>query len=359
MTSEERLATWARLAAAGLVQGEPPPLSRPRAPWYVRLMQGGSGWLAAMLLLGFAGGMFPALFEEGPAALLGGAAACVAAALTFRASPDSDFAGQLGFAVSLAGQALIAHGLWELLGSRLGVLAAAMAGVMTVLFVLVPQFLHRVWSAWSALSFAWLALLDGGLGPLVPGLLSGAFAAVWLAEAQPACFGAWLRPAGWGLAAAVVQLPVAGWLLWDLGAPTLDRIGVSPSGAVTRAGVVLSAAVLVAVVFRLLAREGIALGSRPGVGALGAAVVLGAATLKAPDLAPAIVVLLIGFAVGSRELTGLGILALLAFLSRFYYVLDATLLEKSLLMVALGAVLLLAWGFVRWAWPHGGGERHA
>lgn len=359
MSADDHRATWKRLAAAGLVQGEPPPPAASRSPWYVRLMQGGSGWLAAMLLLGFAGGMFPALFEEGSAALLGGAAACVAAALTFRASPDSDFAGQLGFAVSLAGQALIAHGLWELLGGRLGVLAAAMAGVMAVLFVLVPQFLHRVWSAWSALSFAWLAFLDGGLGPLVPGLLTGAFAAVWLGEANPARFREWLRPAGWGLALAVVQFPIAGWLLWDLVAPIHDGIAPPHSRAVDWSGAFLSAGVLVAVVVRLLAREGRALTSQLGVAALAAAVVLGVATLKAPDLAPALVVVLIGFAVGSRELTGLGILALLAFLAHFYYALHATLLEKSLLMVALGAVLLLAWGFVRWAWPHRGGEEHA
>jgi hypothetical protein len=142
MSSEARLATWARLAAAGLVRGDPPAPTRTRSPWYVRLMQGGSGWLGAMLLLGFAGGMFPDLFEEAPAALLGGVVACLAAAATIRGSRDSDFAGQLGFAVSLAGQALIAHGLWQLLDSRLAVVAAAMAGVMLVLFVLVPQFLH-------------------------------------------------------------------------------------------------------------------------------------------------------------------------------------------------------------------------
>jgi hypothetical protein len=359
MNSEARVATWARLAAAGLVQGDPPPPLRTRSPWYVRLMQGGSGWLAAMLLLGFADGIVPGLFEEAPAALLVGVLACVPAAVTMRSWPDSDFAGQLGFAVSLAGQALIAHGLWELLGGRLGVLAAVMAGVMAVLFVLVPQFLHRVWSAWSALSFAWLAFLDGGLGPLVPGLLTGAFAAVWLAEAAPAPFGGWPRPAGWGLALAVVQFPITGWLLWDLAASIHDGIAPPHSRAVDWSGAVLSAGVLVAVVVRLLAREGRALTSRPGVGALATAVVLGVATLEAPDLAPALVVVLIGFAVGSRELTGLGILALVTFLAHFYYALHATLLEKSLLMVTLGAVLLLAWGVVRWAWPHGGGEEHA
>lgn len=359
MSPETRQATWARLAAAGLVRGDPPPPTRSRSPWYVRLMQGGSGWLAATLLLGFAGGMFPDLFEEAPAALLGGVVACLAAAVTIRSSPASDFAGQLGFAVSLAGQALIAHGLWQSLDSRFAVVAAAMAGVMLVLFVLVPQFLHRVWSAWSAAVFAWLAFHDGGLGPLVPGLLTGGFAAVWLAETAPARFGAWLQPAGWGLALAVAQFPIAGWLLWDL-TPLLDD-GIRPlHGPVVHwAGAVLSAAVLVAVTVRLLGREGRPLGSRAGVAALAAALVLAAATLKAPDLAPALAVLLIGFAVGSRELTGLGVVALLAFLAHFYYALHATLLEKSLLMVALGAALLLAWVLVRRAWPQRGGIEHA
>jgi hypothetical protein len=359
MSGDRAGATWARLAAAGLVQGDLPALARGRSPWYVRLMQGGSGWLAAMLLLGFAGGLFPALIEEGRTALLGGAVLCVAAAVTFRSAPDSDFAGQLGFAVSLAGQALIAHGLWDLLDGGLGVLATAMAGVMVLLFVLVPQFLHRVWSIWSAAFFAWLALLDGGLGPLVPGLLSVAFAVVWLAEADPVRFGAWLRPAGWGLALAVAQFPIAGWFLGELAAVLGDRIRLPHGSAVYWAGVALSAGVLLAVVVRLLGREGRALASGAAVGILAVTLLLAAATLKAPGLATALVVLLVGFAVGSRELTGLGVLALLAFLSRFYYALHATLLEKSLLMVALGVVLLLALGILRRVWPHRGGEGRA
>jgi hypothetical protein len=359
MSGDGAGSTWARLAAAGLVQGDLPPAARGRSPWYVRLMQGGSGWLAAMLLLGFAGGLFPALIEEGRTALLGGAVLCVAAAVTFRSVPDSDFAGQLGFAVSLAGQALIAHGLWDLLDGGLGALAGAMACLMAALFVLVPQFLHRVWSAWSASVFAWLAFHDGGLGPLVPGLLTGGFAVVWLAETSPARLGAWLQPAGWGLALAVAQFPIAGWLLWDLAPLLHDGIRPLHGPAVHWAGAVLSAAVLVAVTVRLLGREGRPLGSRTGVAALAAALILAAATLKAPDLAPALAVLLIGFAVGSRELAGLGVVALLAFLAHFYYALHATLLEKSLLMVALGVVLLLALGILRRVWPQRRGKGHA
>lgn len=359
MSGADRRATWARLVAAGLVEGEPPPPAAGRSPWYVRLMQGGSGWLAAVLLLGFVGGTLPALFDEGPRALLGGVLACLAAAVTFRASPDSDFAGQLGFAVSLAGQALIARGLWLVLDGGLDATAAAMAGVMGLLFVLVPQFLHRVWSAWSAVFFAWLASLDLGLAPLVPGLLAAGFAAAWLADADPGRSGAWLRPAAWGLALAVAQFPIAGWLLWDLAGELEALVAPRLSPAVHWAGVALSAGVLVAVVVRLLRREGIPLGSRPAAAALGAALLLALASLEAPGLAPALVVLLVGFAAGSRELTGLGIVALLAFLARFYYALHATLLEKSLLMVALGAALLLAWALVRRAWPSAGDAERA
>ncbi len=93
--------------------------------------------------------------------------------------------------------------------------------------------------------------------------------------------------------------------------------------------------------------------------ALAGAAVLALTTLKAPGLAPAVVVLLVGFAVGSRELAGLGVLALLAYLSRYYYALHATLLEKSLLMMAAGAALLLAYFALRWLWPRREGTDHA
>jgi hypothetical protein len=339
VSAQTRAEIWARLAGAGLVHGDLPP-PRPAAPWYVRLMQGGSGWLGALLLLAFLGGTFSFLFEDVAGAFLGGAAACAGATLAFRRWPDSDFAGQLGFAVSLAGQALLGYGLWELLGERLGVVAAAMAAVQVALFVLVPNFLHRVWSAWTAAFAAWLAMLDAGVGPLVPGLLAGAFAALWLAEPELAHYGERTRAAGWGLALATVQFPIFGWLLWDL--PELLAFRLPLLGTwVGWAGVGISALVLVAVVLQLLLRQGHSPATRPGAIALAGAVIVALTTLKAPGLAPAVVVLLVGFAAGSRELAGLGILALLAYLSRYYYALNATLLDKSLLMMTTGAALLL------------------
>ncbi len=358
MSPESRARAWERLAAAGLVRGEQPPRTPP-SPWYVRLMQGGSGWLGALFLLGFAGGTFAFLFEDDLGSLLGGLIACVAAALAFRRWPDSDFAGQLGFATSLAGQALVAVGLWGLLDERLGAVAALMAAFLLALFALVPGYLHRVWSAWTAAFWGWLALLDAGLGPLVPGVYAAAFAWVWLSEPELVRYGDRAQAAGWGLALAVAQFPIVGWLIADLihllgsaRAPILDA-------GISAAGLALPAAVLLAVVARLLAREGVAQSSGPAVAALGGAAVLALMTLKAPGLAPAVVVLLVGFAVGSRELAGLGVLALLAYLSRYYYALHATLLEKSLLMMAAGAALLAVYVALRWLWRRHEGPGHA
>jgi hypothetical protein len=354
VSAAARAQTWARLAASGLVQGEPP-VMRLRSPWYVRVMQGGSGWLGALFLLSFVGGLFSLLFRSPEATLVLGVASCGAAILAFRRWPDSDFTGQLAFAVSLAGQAMIGYGLWKLLGERLGVVAAAMGLILAGLFLLAPSTLHRIWTAWSAACCVWLVLFDAELAPLAPGLLAAALAWLWLSDAALARFGERAQAAGWGLALTVAQLAVVMAMLWEL----RRLVGVAgvpaPYAVVDWVGVGLSAAVLVALAGWLIVREGRSPASGTGLVALVGVAVVALLGVKAPGLAPAMVLLLVGFAAGSRELTGLGVLALLATLSHYYYALHVTLFEKSLLMAAAGGALLLAWLALRRLWP-GGGE---
>jgi uncharacterized membrane protein len=59
----------------------------------------------------------------------------------------------------------------------------------------------------------------------------------------------------------------------------------------------------------------------------------------------------IGFANGNRILAGLGILALLGYLSHYYYSLQLTLLEKSGVLASTGIALLAAWLLVHRYWP--------
>jgi uncharacterized membrane protein len=120
-------------------------------------------------------------------------------------------------------------------------------------------------------------------------------------------------------------------------------------------GAAASAAVLLGAAVGLLRREGVGLASGRGCLALGAALVVAAASLKAPGLGPAAAMLVIGYANGNRVLAGLGIVALLGYLSHYYYSLQLTLLEKSALLAATGLTLLAARFLLRRIWT----EAHA
>jgi uncharacterized membrane protein len=101
----------------------------------------------------------------------------------------------------------------------------------------------------------------------------------------------------------------------------------------------------------LLRREGVGLDSRTGRIALASAAILGLVTIKAPGVGPAVAILVVGYANGNRVLAGLGILALLGYLSQYYYALHATLLEKSIILLCTGTALLLTrLALHRW-WP--------
>ena len=82
--------------------------------------------------------------------------------------------------------------------------------------------------------------------------------------------------------------------------------------------------------------------SRFSAVAVGAAILVALLSVAAPGLASALLILLLGFAAGSRILAALGILSLLGFVTHFYYGLHATLLEKSAILAATGLCLLAA-----------------
>ena len=68
-------------------------------------------------------------------------------------------------------------------------------------------------------------------------------------------------------------------------------------------------------------------------------------SLEARGITVGLMILLLGFANSNRVLMGLGIIGLLFYISTYYYLLDTTLLNKSLSLLVIGAVLL-AW---RWS----------
>jgi hypothetical protein len=349
-TVPSRAALWATLVDRGLAAGELPARSEQRSPWYVRVMLGIAGWIGAVFLFAFVGTLFVFALQSAFASIAIGALTCAGAALIFRSSPKGDFAAQFGLAVSLAGQALIVYGLAKWFDQKLWPIALVMTAVQAALFALVPNFIHRVWVAWTGLFAAALALGDLRLHYLMPALVTAAFAWVWIREFDFGTKGATMRAGGYGLALASMQLVVmhggslSRWFFEPGGPPLGGQIAIWLGDA-------LSAAVLLFAVVLLLRRERVALASPPGRAALIGAALLGIASFKAPGIGPAATILVVGFANGNRVLAGLGVLALLGYLSHYYYSLEATLLEKSIILACTGLALLVArLALNRW-WP--------
>jgi hypothetical protein len=351
MTAPGRDTLWAALVASGLATGEVPACSPERSPWYVRAMLGVAAWIGALFLFGFVGAMFAFVLESAFASIAAGVLVCTGAAMLLRWHPEATFAAQFGFAVSLAGQGLICNGLAQWFGTRLWPTALLMAGVQATLFFLVPNFGHRVWTIATAVLAAALALGDLRLHTLTPALVTAASAWLWIREFDHGAKAALVRAAGYGLALA--SLPVIAmhgeWLTREV----LRQGGGGPLGGALGVwlGAALSAAALVWAAALLLQREGVSATSGPGATALTGAAILGVASFTAPGVGPAVAILVLGYANANRVLTGLGVIGLLGYLAHYYYVLHATLLEKSTLLACTGLALLAAHVALHRWWP--------
>ena len=351
---------WDRLARASLVEGALPEAGEASSPWFIRGMLGFAGWLGALFLLGFVGAAFVAIFRNASSMLVLGVCACAAAVTIYRVAPKNDFMAQFGLAVSFAGQAMILIGLADLFRSfNPTQFAFCFMLLEAVLFVLVPNYLHRVLSALgAALALLWL-IMDAGLFAFAPAAMTAAFLAAWLAEFEFERQGPLLRAGGYGLAIAAVLTAVSHgglWLGWMIGRGHGAPIG---GEAVRWLGDSASLLVLVGAVVALIRREGLELGSGQGRVGLTAAIILGLASFKAPGVGPAAAILVVGYANGNRVLAGLGILALLGYLSHYYYSLQTTLLFKSGLLAVTGLALLAARLVLHRWWPEAKEASHA
>lgn len=336
---------WRRLQERALVEGDMPVPAHADSPWYVRTMLGIAGWIGALFLLGFVGAGFYFVMDNAAAAVTLAVLCCGAAYAVFRIVPDKDVATQFALAVSMAGQGVFTVGMFEAFGTGAASAWLACAAFEMALALLLPNFVHRVVASAAAAVALALALNRLELGMLVPALLGAGVALVWLEPRRWAAQGALWRPLGYGwvLALLLVELMARfGW--FRLFRRSYDDIRWAvPEWLYAWSGwiaALLIGLVLVVTVARLLRDAGVSLVSGSGLAALGAVVLVALVSVPAPGLATALLILLLGFACSNRVLMGLGIVALLVFLSHFYYALNVTLLYKSAILAASALVLL-------------------
>ena len=313
-------------------------------PWYIRAMVGFGAWLASLLLIGFVAGFGLALGNSTVVGL-----ALIAGATWVRRQgrfDGNDFVVQCTLATSLAGQALFAWGLADLLsGDEARTACVILLAMSTVLFFLFPDRIHRVLMVLLAASALVTLAYAFGVNDVVP-VIGPLFAAalVWLytrrAVLVAAGHGELVRPLGNGL------------MLAAFGCLLLSTIYVLPE--LTRDFVFYPrpwlSTLLLGALFLYAGQvtwptllEGSHRAAVPTMYGLMLAVI--AAAWAAPGLLLGLVVALLGAGSGHRTFVAAGVAFLVVFVGAYFYGIEITMLQKSITLVTTGIVILVA----RWA----------
>lgn len=302
------------------------------APWYVQAILGFGAWISALLMI-----VFVALFLNlvvglnepnlGTAAI--GAAMFAAGLLLQRRGRNGAFAEQFAIALAAAGAAVAAGSIgielddlwpaaiaavaltaidvWQGRHPQQQFLLATLSVVLVIAALNDTDLAYRVDLAAFAVPvgvclFLWPARRN--LRPLATVLL---LTMPIDALVNDATFGLGDAPGGWGARALAALCIVA--LLWLRG-----RMRNAPGSPFALAVVALLAAAI--------------------------------CLILPPGGSTALVILVLAYALGDRALAIVGVLLQLYFLPRFYYDLELSLLTKSRLLMAVGFLLLMAYGIV-------------
>ncbi len=328
-------ALWSALAARGLVEGDAPPAATPRPPWYLRGLLGFAAWVASWFVLASIGALSWRLLETAAGAMLVGALLCGAAAFVLRQGERQAFVEQLALAISFAGQASIAYGLFQALGPKELAPLLAIAAFEAVMVVAIPHRMHRAMCTLFACTALYAALMFGPPRWPLPVLIAGLFAWFALAADRSARANAWGEPISTGLALALcAYAPFAPWI---------QEMGMRDppwSNLAWLEGVLLAlvlAGVVIALVRRGALRDGHA---RAAIGI--ATVALAALAWPVPGLIASLIVVIVAFAMARPVLVGVGIVSAVWMLGFYYYSMQTSLFTKSMSLAAAGCVLLAA-----------------
>lgn len=333
---------WAALHEAGIVQGKLPETGKLESPWFVKVLLGLSGWLAACFLLGFIGMGFEFIFKSSAAAFIIGGMMIVGAFFLLRIRKN-EFFEHLALAISLAGQCLVVWAIFENFNLDENIAWMLVALLQVTLAVVMPNFVHRVFSSFNAAFAFSMALTIMGWPYVFSGVVIFLAAWCWLNEFRYPGHMRRIRAIGYGQALALILLECTavfgyrtlGWIV----SPRQSALWTKPW-----IGEILIGAGMLYVVWHLLRRYNQGLSERISITALLGTLFLCAVSIEVQGITVGMAIMLLGFAGANRVLMGLGIVSLLFYISSYYYLFEATLLSKSLTLLVVGLALLI----IRW-----------
>ena len=329
---------WTTLLKIGIVEGKEPETGTLESPWYVKVLLAFSGWLAALFLLGFIGLGFGGVFENSTLALIIGAM-MIGTAFAILRIPKNEFIEHLGLAASLAGQALVVLAIFDFFNGNEVITWLLVVLLQVPLAIIMPSFVHRVFSSFLAVFAFSMTLNIMGLPYVISGVVLLLTALCWLNEFHYPQHMEKIRAIGYGLVLSLILLQ--GTALY--GYRTMGGMfgGCQPTTlSWPWVGEILIGVVTLYVVWYLLQRYKQIPSKRFSILAFLGTLFLIAVSIEVQGITVGIVIMLLGFSASNRILLGLGIVSLLFYISSYYYLLDATLLDKSKTLFIVGLTLL-------------------
>ncbi|GAA0852966.1 DUF4401 domain-containing protein [Aliiglaciecola litoralis] len=308
------------------------------SPWYIKTLMGLCGWLAAIFILGFIAAAMASIFDN-PVALGIVGIALITGAYFLLVSSDSEFVEHLGLAVSLAGQSLVAFALFFNSAVDESFSWFILAIVQCILAYLMPNYIHRMMSAYFATVSLSLFMMVMHLSSYYSAIVLLVVALLWLNEFTFSRHVRKLQAVGYGAVIGLIQFKTS--ILFASGGTTWLENSMPTVVPWLDEG--LNILVMLYVLHHLVKHRKLVLAGEQKWFAIALLVLIGAGTLFANGIVCGILIMIIGFAIQNRVLLILGILATLMNLSSYYYLLDISLLHKSFILAGLGgAGVLLA-----------------
>ncbi|WP_285163395.1 DUF4401 domain-containing protein [Shewanella goraebulensis] len=351
---------WQTLLQHGVVTGEQPAKAEVTSPWFVKLLLAFSGWIAALFFLGFLAIGMEFIFDNDQGALIVGAMLTAGAYALFKLNKN-EFIEHLSLALSFTGQLLIVYGFIQHFDDDTCWLLATM--LQFSLMIIMPNDIHRFCSAlFAACCFIvtlavfqlpfiaasillllacwlWLHEFEGKANnPILNRFLSGV-----LQHKRPIAYGVLLAPL---LQTCFISFHY-GW--YELIA---SEFVFNESLTAPWMGDVLLALVSLYVVWQILNRhQELPLKVRSAI--LVTSLIISGLSFEAHGINVGLLIIVLGFSASNRLLIGLGIIALVTFMSAYYYFLHFSLLEKSFILMLMGLFLLfLRWGMLKFVTKH-------
>ncbi|MBU1108494.1 MAG: DUF4401 domain-containing protein [Candidatus Riflebacteria bacterium] len=349
---------WATLLKAGLVEGrQPVDTGTLDSPWYVKALLAFSGWLAALFFLGFLGIAFSFILRSTVVNFFIGTMMIGGAFFMFHFQKN-EFLEHLSLAASLAGQVLVATAIFKLFDYSENGAWLTMSLLQATLAVLMPSFVHRVFSSFFAMCAFSMALSSMGISFMVSGIALLLASLCWLNEFSLPQQMEKIRAIGYGLVLALIPLKGSA-LFGSNSQPWRHSQAPSLLWIEPWMGEVLIALVTLYVVRSLLQRYDQTIPEPLPVIALLGTFLLCIISMEMHGITVGVVIILLGFSGSNRRLLGLGILSLLFYASYYYYLLDTTLLNKSLSLLIIGLVMFVFRWLMRYSLPVKKAAQHA